>query len=344
MTTPKGADDPPRSGVMPAELSSTNRPLASNILFESVDVDECRYRVASVFCPHRLEPIGGNYKLDAWQTFRNVKNIGVGAMGYGADVAIEPGRLGDFYLLMLPYRGSALIDAEQRRVEASPMLGSILNPVDYVSMRWSKDCAKFMLRIERETIQHQLTLQLGKRPRAPVIFRVALERQGGGGAWWDYVGLLLRELERASHAGDPTLAAQHLENVILASLVESHAHNYSEELTGRVSRVAPRHVRLVEQYIEAHAGEPVSLEDLVRVSGVSGRALFDGFRRFRETSPMAFLRDVRLHRARDALLDACPGETVSAIAARWGFFEFGRFAGQYRSRFGESPSETLRRR
>jgi AraC-like DNA-binding protein len=32
---------------------------------------------------------------------------------------------------------------------------------------------------------------------------------------------------------------------------------------------------------------------------------------------------------------------VSEIALRWGFGHFGRFAAEYRRRFGESPSQTL---
>ena len=34
--------------------------------------------------------------------------------------------------------------------------------------------------------------------------------------------------------------------------------------------------------------------------------------------------------------------TVSEVAYRWGFTHLGRFAGAYRERFGETPSQTLR--
>ena len=36
-------------------------------------------------------------------------------------------------------------------------------------------------------------------------------------------------------------------------------------------------------------------------------------------------------------------EKVSEVAARWGFYQFGRFAARYRELYGERPSETLHR-
>ena len=62
---------------------------------------------------------------------------------------------------------------------------------------------------------------------------------------------------------------------------------------------------------------------------------------------MAYLRQVRLQRA-DADLRAAAdaavgaGRGVAAIASRWGFTNFGRFAAAYRARYGRTPSEALR--
>jgi transcriptional regulator GlxA family with amidase domain len=58
---------------------------------------------------------------------------------------------------------------------------------------------------------------------------------------------------------------------------------------------------------------------------------------------MTYLRHLRLHRAHSELVDADPRSvTVTAVASRWGFLHFGRFAAQYSQLFGESPSATLR--
>jgi transcriptional regulator GlxA family with amidase domain len=77
---------------------------------------------------------------------------------------------------------------------------------------------------------------------------------------------------------------------------------------------------------------------------VSVRALQEGFQRALDTTPMRYLREVRLRRVREDLFAATPDvATVGAIVHRWGILNQGRFAGAYRKRFGEAPSETLRR-
>ena len=78
---------------------------------------------------------------------------------------------------------------------------------------------------------------------------------------------------------------------------------------------------------------------------LSTRALQEGFQRDLATTPMTYLRQLRLHGVRADLADASRGRSsgaVTAVASRWGFVHLGRFAQQYRQLFGECPSRTLR--
>jgi AraC family transcriptional regulator, ethanolamine operon transcriptional activator len=77
---------------------------------------------------------------------------------------------------------------------------------------------------------------------------------------------------------------------------------------------------------------------------VSQRTLEYAFRERLGTSPMGFIRRLRLHAVRRALLAAeGEGATVTEIAMTFGFYQLGRFAAEYRAIFGELPSATLTR-
>jgi AraC-like DNA-binding protein len=325
-------------------LDVGGRPLANHTLFETRDLDDARRRVADVYCDHRLDVAKGQTSLDAWQTIAPMRRIGVGAMTYGADVLVDPGRLESFYLLMLPYVGSSQVSVAGQDVASDRRTATLLSPTDPVRMRWNADCAKLMVRIDRDALEQLLATLLGRPLKEALRFDLKMPMEGRSVAWWRFVTLLISELEDDDTKTTRSGTLAQLESLLLTSLLEGQQSNYSEALRSGACKIAPRHVRRVEQFIEEHAGEAISMEQIVEAGGVSGRSLYDGFRQFRETSPMAYLRTVRMQRVRDDLLKALDGDTVSAIATRWGFFEFGRFAGQYRKLYGEAPSETLRRR
>jgi len=105
----------------------------------------------------------------------------------------------------------------------------------------------------------------------------------------------------------------------------------------------PRSVRRALQAMQSNLGHPWSLAELAAIAGVSARTLQRQFRSFLGSAPQAVLRDLGLAQARAELLQGASGDTVADIARRCGFAHAGRFSGTYRGRFGETPSETLKR-
>jgi AraC-like DNA-binding protein len=104
----------------------------------------------------------------------------------------------------------------------------------------------------------------------------------------------------------------------------------------------PRTVRRAVAFIEDNAEKDITAADIAHAARVSIRAIQLAFRRNLDTTPMAYLRCVRLSCA-DADLRAAKG-SVTAIAARWGYARPSVFAAHYRAAYGVSPSQTLRSR
>ena len=103
-------------------------------------------------------------------------------------------------------------------------------------------------------------------------------------------------------------------------------------------------VRLACQFMRAHAHLDIGLDDIARAASLSNRGLQHAFKRQLDTTPLAYLRAVRLTRAHDELLATPPGPrmTVNEIARRWHFSHHSRFAALYRETYGHYPAEAMR--
>jgi len=97
------------------------------------------------------------------------------------------------------------------------------------------------------------------------------------------------------------------------------------------------------QYIDSHLDDALTIGEVAAAAGVAGRTLHKHFHDECGTSPMRYVRDCRFNLVREALMHAGPQDNVTTIAVQWGFCHLGRFSVEYRKRYGEMPSETLRR-
>ena len=109
------------------------------------------------------------------------------------------------------------------------------------------------------------------------------------------------------------------------------------------ARDAEEIVRQAEAFLSAHIGRPAPIARLSAAIGVGPRTLHRAFHEVRGMSPLRYVVRYRLALVRRALSRPETGRTtVTAVATDYGFLELGRFAGNYKAVFGETPSATLR--
>jgi AraC-like DNA-binding protein len=105
----------------------------------------------------------------------------------------------------------------------------------------------------------------------------------------------------------------------------------------------PDTLRRAVAFVDEHAHQDITVADIAAAAFVTTRAVQLAFRRHLDTTPMEYLRRVRLDHARHDLLAADPADqTVTAVAYRWGFANPSRFAALYRQAYGVAPGHTLR--
>jgi AraC-like DNA-binding protein len=137
--------------------------------------------------------------------------------------------------------------------------------------------------------------------------------------------------------------ARGTEQILLQALVACLDSNDVHE-----QRPSQRHHQKVMQrfhaLLRANPSRPLYVLEIARAVGASVRSLSECCQEHIGIGPKKYLLLRRLHLAQRALLVADPQVTsVTDVATQYGFWQFGRFSGQYRSLFGELPSATLRR-
>lgn len=145
-------------------------------------------------------------------------------------------------------------------------------------------------------------------------------------------------------ASGPRLDSRGIARAIFLSALHLVSAASADAFTPLAGWRSFRICRKARAFVEdRHDAEGVpSVADLCAATGVSERSLQYAFRDYIGMSPVTYLRLCRLNRARAALLEADPqASSVTEIAMHFGFEHLGRFAGDYRRLFDETPSATL---
>jgi AraC-like DNA-binding protein len=137
------------------------------------------------------------------------------------------------------------------------------------------------------------------------------------------------------------LLERSLKEAALFELLLAWPQQESREAAPRIE--LPKSTRLARDFMEARIADLPTVADVAAACGVGVRALARGFEKHLGTSPLQYMLELRLQGVHDELLVGKQHSTVTDVAVHWGFTHLGIFAARYRERFGELPSETLRR-
>ncbi|WP_182882461.1 AraC family transcriptional regulator [Microbispora sp. H10949] len=325
-------------------MSDQRMPLAAHWRLHTHDADEARVRIGEVVGAHELRPMRAGARLDVRLQGVQFGDFGLYVLGYGAEVLITPPVADDSLFVEIPCAGTAEVCHGRETIRSTPELAAVLSAHPR-SMRWGAGNTQCIVHFDRPALEAHLGRLIGRRPDRPLTFASGMDLTlPPARSWWSVAELLRDEAETGGAMLEQPLVVRQFEGLLMTQLLMAQPSNYSDVLCGGQRRVAPPTVKRAVSLIEEHAGEPLTVEDIAEAVGVSARALQEGFRRHLDKTPMGYLREVRLDRVRAELtVTDRVTVTVTDVAYRWGFAHLGRFSSVYRQRFGESPSETLRR-
>jgi AraC-like DNA-binding protein len=317
-------------------------------IFHGRDVEETRAYLRKGFGDDvRFDPARRqDRRIDVRSEGIDLPSMFIHQARLGAGFAIEGRQADPHYVVFLPLRGCIEASALGSSIVCDPRRAFILcrPTMPAALLRAQAPVTALVLRLSQAAVARQLAALLGEPVDAAPEFALAMDlTEGYGQSFARYLLLAMTDFKQAQSTPWNPIMINGFEDFITSKLLMSHPHNYAAALRRADKPIAPRDVKRAIDYMEAKLGSAIGVADIAAASGIAGRTLFKHFQHYHGVSPMQYLRNARFEKAREALRRARPEESVTEIAMTLGFSHMGRFSVEYRRRFGERPSETLRR-
>lgn len=331
------------SGGWPvADAASNSIPLKAFNQITTSDLAVLEAGVNRHYAGTRIELARGVRTLNVVANRCDFNSIGLTYGRHQAQLQLKIPAL-QTYALLFPYKGNATARSRGANLEISGQHAFVGSAAEPVSLNYATDFEQLVFNVTTDAVAKKFEAITGETPPGPLIFDHSCDfRRPPAEALRRMVFFLLQQVDLRGADFHP-LALAEFEQAAIVTFLNALQHSFSHLLHRPGHAPAPWQVRRAEEYIEANWDQPLTVEALALVTGVSTRSLFLSFQRSRGYSPMDFVKRVRLTHARAMLDRPHEATSVTDVAFACGFGNLGHFANYYRQRFGEVPSETLHR-
>lgn len=287
----------------------------------------------------------GNHEIKLLEKFRNtasidhrrVSTLDICQIKYGSNVEICCETLGDAYHLQFMLSGQCEWTDERGWAQFQAGQIMMVNPDQYVKQIYAKNVRKFIVKIP-SAIMLNACDKLGLSTSGhPLKFQMNKYNINECENLLSFLELYCTEAEEAnSNSNVIELYNDIMVNKILTTL--SHNAKYKEP-------DYPASFEALLHYIDNFLTQDISLEYMQNITCTSQRSLYTLFERYLQCSPKQYIKNRKLLKINEQIKNrSCNVQNISELAIEYGFYNLGRFARDYKDKFGELPSETLKKR
>lgn len=248
---------------------------------------------------------------------------------------------GEEYIVTIPLRGSGWASTGGMFVEYGQDDVMIVAPMCRVEKHWEGPGEVLSIHIPAERFDAVVAELDANLLLSTPILRIDSRKLR---SFIRVIDMICSDLQDSS-GPSPFLSAplsDHAERMLLLLLLEElRVEPSTLRDAASTSSAVPYYVRRAEKFIAANAHLAIGIEEIAEAAGVSTRTVQYGFRNFLAITPMLYLKRLRYERARAMLLCNPSGRTIGEIAEEIGCHNISQFSRDYRSQFGETPSNTL---
>lgn len=298
-----------------------------------------------VYLPFQVRPTGEIHDPTAYMSRINIGQFILTRFTYGIPVEIYNfSENCSRVLLLTTIHGHARHAIDKSRSVVTSLNQSYLMdssyPDDYAFL-CSEDNIQLNLSIPKKTLQELTIANFGHD--APLSLWQARSYFDGSNACWmallHYVYQTIKEIPAQALERK---AGQHLEQMIGLHIINAWARHEKIDLSQPID-IAPYYIKRAMEYIHANYQYSPTIVEIAQAVGVSIRTLSATFKRHQQMTVGQMLRKVRLEQVRERLLTADAASNVMDIAHACGYINLGDFARQYKQKYGELPSTTIKR-
>lgn len=249
---------------------------------------------------------------------------------------------GDYLRVQVPRSGTAVTRTEGRAFAVGSGHGCISS--SEATIEFGAGFQQIAWRVSREELVRKLAAISGQPCTKPLRFDPEIDLEAPFARGVSTIVNSLVTCIDTLPAESRSLVVTELEEALVVALLGGAQHSLRSLLERRIDRPATWQVRRIERFIDANCDRPIGIEELVALSGSSARSIYRAFREFRGYSPMEFVLQRRLERARRQLADPANRSTITAVALASGFANASHFSRTFSAAFGVSPSDFVRTR
>jgi AraC-like DNA-binding protein len=332
---------PTNRAVRRSNIAPASTPLRACPFIEATTIERFCDGITRLFADSSFDVITDRKSDQPFRAsvgFRRFRRVGIMHGAYSAGIHATFSDV-KFYTQGLPVKGAGQQATGSLAHSVGDRAGGVLFPGTRIELTFNAGFEHLAFLIDPEAVVSTFSALTGVRIDAPPRFTGTTDFRKAAAK-------RLRELaaqfaQRCDEVAAVPLIMAELEQRAIVLFLLANDHDHSHLLDIEPPAAAPWQVRRAEDHIEANWNRPISIEVLSELCECSVRSLFHQFRRSRGYSPMEFLRNVRLHRARLMLSRPEKVTTVTEVAFACGFGNLGHFSKYFREEFGEKPSELL---
>jgi AraC-like DNA-binding protein len=314
--------------------------------FDTSDLGEAQEVLRRYFTDSTVEVLEGPRNWRARMTLSRTPEVTVGVLNWSSAVRLRFASLGAYHV-DVPGGGSLhWRQAGAGEHVADKNSAAVFHPDGELTIdRWTGGNRLIALRMNPDSVEEQLRRRIRGPMRQPLRFGPLIDTTHGAAASWRrLLSTVAEDLGQPQSLANHPITGPLLHEALIVGLLLVADHPYRDQLDDASDTIGG--AASFRKAVDAIRSEPTrafTIAALSDIAGVGPRTLQKAFQTRLGMTPTAYARQVRLERAHEELRCADQDETtVAKVADKYGFLHLGRFAGMYRQRYGQTPSETLR--